>query len=113
MDWGVFWSVFVVMFVMVPLFFVWAFALVDLFGRRDLGGVAKVAWLLFILFLPLLGTLFYYLFRPTIRVDEVPELASERAGYVAEKLTQLTELRDKGVITEEDFEKQKRRLLAA
>lgn len=112
MDWDVFWGVLFVMFVTIPLFMIWAFAVMDLFARRDLGGLAKVVWLVFILVLPLLGTLLYYLFRPTVKVDDIPELAQAHAGFVADKLTQLTALKEKGVISEAEFDKQRARLLA-
>lgn len=112
MDFGVFWSVLFVMFVMVPLILIWAFAIFDLFGRRDLGGLAKIVWLFAIVFFPIIGTVVYFLFRPRTKVDDAPELASAHAGYVADKLTELTALADKGVISPEEFEKQRVRLLA-
>jgi hypothetical protein len=112
MDWGVFWSVFVVMFIVLPLVFIWGFAIVDLFTRPDLSGLAKVVWLLFIIFLPVLGTLFYFIFRPTVAVDQTPEIASAHAGYVADKLTQLTDLKEKGVISQAEYDKQRSRVLA-
>ena len=61
--WDVIWGAFIVLFVLVPLTFLWAFALVDLFGRRDLRWL-KVSWLILILFLPLFGPLIYLLVRP-------------------------------------------------
>ena len=41
----------------------WGFALVDLFQRRDLRWL-KVVWLVFIIFLPIIGPLIYLLVRP-------------------------------------------------
>jgi hypothetical protein len=38
--------------------------------------------------------------------------AQAQAGYVAEKLTQLTELKDKGALTPEECEQQRSRLLS-
>ena len=64
MNWEVFWAIMVGLFIVIPLLMIWLFAIVDLFGRADLGGFAKVLWLLAILFLPIVGTLGYYLFRP-------------------------------------------------
>ena len=64
MDWAVFWGIMLVLFVFIPLLLIWLFAIVDLFGRADIGGFGKVLWLLAILFLPIVGTLMYYLFRP-------------------------------------------------
>jgi hypothetical protein len=99
-------------FVAIPLFMIWAFAIVDLFGRHDLGGFAKVLWLLFIIFLPLIGTICYYLFRPTVLVAP-SDMGAARAGYVADTLTQLKALRDSGDISQAEYEKQRSQLLAS
>ena len=64
MDWPVFWGIMLTLFVFIPLLMIWLFAIVDLFGRADIGGFGKVLWLLAILFLPILGTLVYYASRP-------------------------------------------------
>jgi len=112
MDWDVFWSVLFVAFIVVPLIFIWAFAVMDLFGRGDIGGFAKMFWLLAIIFFPLFGTLLYFLFRPKFNYDASPDVAAARAGFIAEKLTQLTDLKDKGVLSQQEFDKQRARLLA-
>ena len=53
------------------IFFIWVawiwvliMALSDNFRRRDHSGFAKAMWTLFIIFLPLLGVLFYLITRP-------------------------------------------------
>jgi hypothetical protein len=108
-DWDVFWSVLFVMFIGIPLLFIWGFAIVDLFTRPDLGGFSKVLWLLLIVFLPLIGTILYYLFRPAV----VSAFDSTPGGpYVEDRLTKLVSLRDKGVISEDEFKEQRRRVLA-
>ena len=112
MDWDVFWSVFVVIFIAIPLFMIWAFALMDLFQRDDLRGISKALWLFAILILPILGTAIYFLVRPRIIPSEEPVFEQQRAGYVAEKLTQLTELKDKGAISAEEYDRQRARLLS-
>ena len=67
MDWTVFWGAMLIGLVFLPLLMIWMFAIVDLFGRADIGGFGKVLWLLAIVFLPILGTLVYYAFRPGAR----------------------------------------------
>ena len=64
MDWPVFWMAMLTLFVFMPVLLLWLFAIVDLFGRADIAGLGKVLWLFAILFLPIVGTLMYYLFRP-------------------------------------------------
>lgn len=119
MDWDVFWSVLFVMFIALPLLFIWGFAVVDLFTRPDLGGFSKVMWLLAIVFLPLLGTILYFLFRPTVITAMNMSGGASYAGgsyvggsYVEDRLTKLASLRDKGVISEDEFKEQRQRVLA-
>src|SRR5215471_15469508 len=49
------------------LFFIWIWLLitvfVDLFRSHDLSGWGKAGWAIFIIILPLLGVLFYLIFR--------------------------------------------------
>src|SRR5438105_11104994 len=59
-----FWNVFFLMFVWIPLTIVWVFAIFDVFRQRALSGLAKAAWLVLIVILPLIGTLCYLIFRP-------------------------------------------------
>jgi hypothetical protein len=111
-DWDVFWSVLFVMFIVMPLLFIWGFAIVDLFTRPDLGGFGKLFWLLVILFLPLIGTIAYFLFRPTVVMGSSDVRLSGGSSYVEDRLTKLASLRDKGVISEDEFQEQRQRVLA-
>ena len=65
------------------IFFLWVLwiwtvitILVDVFGRRDLGGGAKAGWTVLIIFLPFLGVLVYLIAHGA----EMAERAAERAG---------------------------------
>ena len=60
---GVFWSMLIFTGMFMFLFFIlWCF--VDNFRRRDHHGLAKAAWTVCILFLPVVGALAYVLARP-------------------------------------------------
>ncbi len=61
--WDVLWATLIVMVIFVPLTLLWVFALMDLFGRRDIRWL-KVSWLVLIIFLPIFGPLIYLLVRP-------------------------------------------------
>lgn len=112
-----FWEGFFLLLIWIPIIFMWGFALVDLFRRDDLSGWAIAGWLLLIIVLPLLGVLFYFIFRPVTAQDMEAvatyqkEIESNKASNAVDKLHKLSELRDKGDITQEEFEKQKARLL--
>ena len=96
---------------------------IDAIRSPDLSGVATAAWILALLIVPLLGSLVYVIVRGDTmqqRADEHRRAAAadERARNaeaahmdVDEELRKLTDLRDRGVITPEDFDDQKARLL--
>ena len=59
-----FWDFFFVVFVAIPLFISWIYTVVDIFMRPDVGALGKFAWLLLVLFIPILGMLIYFIARP-------------------------------------------------
>ena len=73
-----FWNVFFLMFVWIPLTIVWVFAIFDVFRQHALSGLAKAAWLVLIVILPLIGTLCYLIFRPA---DALAYGDATQAGY--------------------------------
>jgi len=105
---------------------IWVF--IDIFRSQDLSGWAKALWFLFVLLIPLIGVLVYLIARG----DSMNERASQQArqqdqefrGYVqeaaadspantADQLAKLADLRDRGVISAQEFERQKAKVLAA
>ncbi len=59
---GVFWSIFIFF-----LWVIWIWILIsifiDIFRSRDLSGLAKALWILFVLFIPMIGVLVYLIVR--------------------------------------------------
>jgi type VI protein secretion system component VasK len=112
-----FWEGFFLLIIFIPLVMVWVFALMDLFRRDDLKGWVIALWIAALILLPFLGALIYFLVRPVTAGDVeqqkayVEEVESEKAARAADKLHKLSELKDKGDITQEQFEKQKAKLL--
>lgn len=110
------------------LFFIWIMLLFrvfgDIFTSRDLSGVAKVLWLLFVVLLPYLGVFTYLIVRGQAMAESEHRraLASQEAmrGYIkdaagtggpASELARLAELRESGVIDEAEFTKLKAKIL--
>ena len=60
-----FWDVFFILLIWVPLIMLWAFALVDIFQRDDIGGGSKALWVAVVILLPFFGTLIYLIARPS------------------------------------------------
>lgn len=98
----------------------------DLFRSHDLGGWAKALWALFILVLPILGVLVYLIVRGgdmheraaadmvkrQQAMDDYVKNVAGSGGGVADELTKLGQLRDQGVISDDEFQAQKTKLLA-
>lgn len=120
---GFFWST-VIFFMWIAWFMLLFRVIIDVLRSKDLGGVAKAAWLLFALFLPFLGVLVYVVARgDKMAQHQQADLAAQEAAlatYVrgvaapsaADELAKLAELKSQGVITDNEFEAQKSRLLA-
>src|SRR6201994_4154020 len=123
---GAFWTILEV-FLWVLWIWVLIYVFIDIFRSHDLSGWAKALWFIFVLFIPLIGGLVYLIARG----DSMHERAAQQAQqqdrqfrqYVqdaaggsqtpADQLTKLAELRDRGVITAEEFERQKAKVLAS
>jgi hypothetical protein len=118
--WTMLWLFFFVIWIWVLIS-----VLIDVFRSHDLSGWAKALWLVFIVFLPLLGVFVYLIARGNkMHEHAVTDATKQEAafksyvqqaagsGSTADELTKLADLRDKGVITAEQFEAQKAKLLA-
>lgn len=123
-----FWQVFLVLMIFIPLVMLWVFALVDLFQREDLTGIAKGLWAVAIVLLPLVGMLVYFLLRgpqepvsgsytadgpPIPASPSTPDGSSLGAADVADQLERLADLRDKSILTDEEFQREKDKLLGS
>lgn len=118
-----FWQVFLMLMIFVPLIMLWIFTLVDLFQRPDLSGIAKALWAIAIVLLPLIGMLIYFILRDseTSTVDDQPSSAPSSPSYpdgsppgaadVADQLERLADLRDKSILTDDEFQREKDKLL--
>ena len=120
-----FWQVFLMLMIFVPLIMLWVFTLVDLFQRPDLSGIAKAMWAIAVVLLPLIGMLIYFILRdsetPTTddRPASTPSLPSDPGGSppgaadVADQLERLADLRDKSILTDDEFQREKDKLLGS
>jgi hypothetical protein len=120
-----FWQVFIMLIIFVPLIMLWIFTLVDLFQRPDLSGIAKALWAIAIVLLPLIGMLVYFILRdseaPTAAAQPqpAPSMSSNQSGSqpgaadVADQLERLADLRDKSILTDDEFQREKDKLLGS
>ena len=124
---NVFWSIFIFfLWVMWIWILIWIF--IDIFRSHDLSGGAKALWFLFVLFIPLLGVLVYLIARGGSMQERAAKQAqqqdAEARAYIqqaaasspastADQLSKLADLRDRGVISAEEFDREKAKILAA
>ena len=112
------------------VFVLWIFLIftvfVDLFRSSDVSGLGKALWVIFIIFLPLIGVLAYLILRGGKMHERAAEAAAAQAqamrSYIqqatgtsastADEISKLAQLRDSGAITAAEFEAQKAKLLS-
>ena len=122
---NVFWTIFLV-FLWVAWIWVLIAVFIDIFRSSDLSGWGKALWFLFVLLIPLIGVLVYLIARggkmheraeqQAQQQDEafrsyVQQAAADSPDGTADQLAKLADLRDRGVITAEDFERGKAKIL--
>jgi len=115
------WGLILLFFVFIPAAILWFRTVVDIFDRRDLSGGQKVLWLLGVFVVPLLGALLYILTRPVTEQDRERAAAFQQAARqqqvavglsIADEIEKLDGLREKGLVTQEEFGRQRAALLA-
>jgi hypothetical protein len=94
----------------------------DIFRSHDLSNTSKALWVLFIFVLPLVGVLGYLIVRGHTmhehRAQDQEQYQAFRqftrggtAGGPADDVSKLADLRDRGVLTSEEFERAKAKAL--
>jgi len=123
---NVFWTIFE-FFLWVIWIWILIMVFIDIFRSHDLSGWGKALWFLFVLFIPLIGVLVYLIVRggsmheravaQARRQDQdfrqyVQQAAASSPASTADQLSKLADLRDRGVISPEEFEREKAKVLA-
>ena len=122
---GAFWTILEI-FLWVLWIWILIYVFIDIFRSHDLSGWMKALWFLFVLFIPLIGVLVYLIARGGKMQERAVRDSQERdqqfRSYVqdaagspttADQLTKLADLRERGVITADEFEREKAKVLAA
>jgi hypothetical protein len=123
---GLFWTMLI--------FFVWVAWLVvlirvfaDIFRNHEMGGLGKACWSIFVILVPFLGVFVYLLAhgsgmvgrdhdaarRHELRMETYMPPASGTVPGTADELAKLADLKARGVLTDEEFDHQKNKLLGA
>jgi hypothetical protein len=113
------------------IFFAWItcvfYVFADIFRSHDMGGGAKTAWCLFVIFVPFLGVLVYLIARgggmSKRAMEQQQRLQDQQAEYVrsvaasgggssADQIASAKQLLDAGTITQAEFDQMKAKALA-
>ena len=121
---GAFWTILEI-FLWVMWIWILVYIFIDIFRSRDLSGGAKALWFLFVLLIPLIGVLVYLIARGDSMhergVQQARQQEDQFRSYVqqaadtptpADQLAKLADLRDRGVINDQEFEREKAKVLA-
>jgi Short C-terminal domain/Phospholipase_D-nuclease N-terminal len=109
--------------------FIWLLIVVfgDIFRSPDLSGWGKALWTIFVIFVPYLGIFVYLIARggkmqkhavqeaqaqDTAFREYVQTAVNSNGTSAADQISQLVELRNKGVISDAEFEQAKAKALA-
>jgi hypothetical protein len=119
---GLFWTM-AILFLWVAWIMLVFHVIIDIF-RSDIGGFSKAIWAIVVVLLPLLGILIYLVVNgddmARRNIDSAQQQQAQMDAYIrsaagtggtADELTKLAGLRDQGVITAEEFDRQKASLL--
>ena len=121
---GAFWTL-----LWLSLWIIWILLLfrviVDVFRSRDLSGWGKAGWLVLVIVLPFLGVFIYLIAHGKEMgqrdVQDAQTRDQQFRAYVqdaadgqspAEELAKLADLRDRGIISQSEFDEQKTKILS-
>ena len=127
---NIFWTMFE-FFAWVAWIWVLIWVITDIFRSPDLSGGAKAGWFAFVFFIPLIGLLVYliarggemheraevraardYEYRRSYTSGAPASAAPEPRASTVDQLQSLADARDRGTITDQEFEAQKAKILA-
>jgi hypothetical protein len=122
---GTAWTLGSVLWAMLVFYFwfvlIWALISVisDVFRRSDLSGLAKAGWTVLVLVFPLFGIVIYFVTRPKMTTAErmaqvAPyEVSYSRVSYdAAAEVERLTRMKADGTLTDEEYEKLRKKALS-
>jgi hypothetical protein len=113
------------------LFFIWIWILItvfaDIFRSHDMGGWAKALWVIFVIVFPYLGVFVYLIARGgkmhQHAVEDAQTADEQMRAYIrsatgpgggsADEIARLADLRDKGVLSEQEFQTAKAKALSS
>jgi hypothetical protein len=97
------------LFIIVGMFAIWIWALVDILLSKFKEDLMQIVWLLVVFFLPFIGVLLYLLIGRSMKCP-IPDESNPGEKY--DHLTKLKSLLDEGILTPEEYEAEKEKILS-
>jgi Phospholipase_D-nuclease N-terminal/Short C-terminal domain len=110
------------------LFVIWIYILFtiigDIFRDHEMSGLAKAVWIIFLVFIPYISMLVYLIVRGSGMRERALKAQSEAKHHMdsyiqqqahaspADELHKLNDLKEKGALSSEEFDRAKTKLLA-
>lgn len=95
-------------FIVIGLFAVWIWAMIDIITSKFKEDIMQIVWLLVVFFLPFLGVLLYLLIgRSMKRIPPDEQNPADKYDHLAK----LKSLLDEGILTPEEYESEKEKIL--
>ena len=104
MPW--FWQALLVAIFVVPVIFLFGYAMLDVIRRPSMGVFGRVLWLVAFCIVPIVGPLVYLVINPPGSREMEERLAGGESSRAAE-LSSLASLHDQGKLTDEEFRQAK------
>ena len=112
----------------ISLFVIWIYILFtiigDIFRDHEMSGWAKAVWIIFLVFIPYISMLVYLIVRGSGMRERALKAQSEAKHHMdsyiqqqahvspADELHKLNDLKEKGALSSEEFDRAKAKLLA-
>ncbi len=96
------------LFIVVGVFAIWIWAMIDIITSKFKEDIMQIVWLLVVFFLPFLGVLLYLIIgRSMKRLPPEEQNPADKFDH----LTKLKSLLDEGILTPEEYEAEKEKIL--
>ena len=120
---NIFWTM---LWLFVLILWIWLLItiFIDIFRSHDLSGGAKALWVIFLIVLPFVGVIVYLIARgDKMQKHEIKEAQQEQEAFdeyvkktagsssTADELAKLADLKNKGVISDAEFDQAKAKLV--
>lgn len=94
---------------LIGVFVLWLWALVDIITSKFQENLMQIIWLLVVFFLPFIGVILYLLIGKSMKISK--EISVDDLNRMYDQLSKIKELLDNGTITQEEFNTEKEKIL--